>query len=149
MAMTLAQRLVLQFHYRYCTVSVLLLLTNLLLSSPSYFSLILCLIFKTTFYFQSQSLSGTTWYNLSSLQIGLVVISLKNFYITFSLLLINNQVVNHYLLILFQVSGSLYGALIGSALAFAIADFLGFIPSSSKFFTVNIYYLGEMIYDSC
>ncbi|KAF3335954.1 D-xylose-proton symporter-like 2 [Carex littledalei] len=44
---------------------------------------------------QSQSLSGTRWYNLSSLQIGLVV------------------------------SGSLYGALIGSALAFTVADFLG------------------------
>ncbi|XP_068669753.1 D-xylose-proton symporter-like 2 [Aristolochia californica] len=44
---------------------------------------------------QSSSLSGTTWYNLSSVEIGLVV------------------------------SGSLGGALIGSVLAFNVADFLG------------------------
>ncbi|MQL98341.1 hypothetical protein Taro_031034 [Colocasia esculenta] len=44
---------------------------------------------------ESSTLSGTTWYDLSSVEIGL------------------------------QVSGSLYGALIGSALAFAVADFLG------------------------
>lgn len=43
----------------------------------------------------SRSLSGTDWYELTSLQMGLVV------------------------------SGSLYGALIGSALAFRIADYLG------------------------
>ncbi|XP_038977833.1 D-xylose-proton symporter-like 2 [Phoenix dactylifera] len=44
---------------------------------------------------ESSTLSGTTWYDLSSLEIGLVV------------------------------SGSLYGALIGSVLAFTVADFLG------------------------
>ncbi|XP_058085059.1 D-xylose-proton symporter-like 2 [Magnolia sinica] len=44
---------------------------------------------------ESSTLSGTTWYNLSSVEVGLVV------------------------------SGSLYGALIGSILAFSIADFLG------------------------
>uniref|UniRef100_I1QWB3 Major facilitator superfamily (MFS) profile domain-containing protein n=1 Tax=Oryza glaberrima TaxID=4538 RepID=I1QWB3_ORYGL len=44
---------------------------------------------------KSSTFSGTTWYNLSSLQTGLAV------------------------------SGSLYGALIGSILAFNIADFLG------------------------
>ncbi|KAF6138773.1 hypothetical protein GIB67_040905 [Kingdonia uniflora] len=44
---------------------------------------------------ESSTLSGTTWYNLSSVQIGLIV------------------------------SGSLYGALIGSFLAFNIADYLG------------------------
>uniref|UniRef100_A0A6V7QY56 Major facilitator superfamily (MFS) profile domain-containing protein n=1 Tax=Ananas comosus var. bracteatus TaxID=296719 RepID=A0A6V7QY56_ANACO len=44
---------------------------------------------------KSSTLSGTTWYNLSSVEIGLVV------------------------------SGSLYGALIGSALAFTVADSLG------------------------
>ncbi|KAK1306796.1 D-xylose-proton symporter-like 2 [Acorus calamus] len=44
---------------------------------------------------ESSTLSGTTWYNLSSVQVGLVV------------------------------SGSLYGALIGSVLAFTVADFLG------------------------
>ncbi|KAK3153417.1 hypothetical protein QOZ80_2BG0172300 [Eleusine coracana subsp. coracana] len=44
---------------------------------------------------KSAAFSGTTWYNLSSVQTGLVV------------------------------SGSLYGALIGSILAFTIADLLG------------------------
>ncbi|KAF8379004.1 hypothetical protein HHK36_028431 [Tetracentron sinense] len=46
-------------------------------------------------YLQSSTLSGTTWYNLTSVEVGLIV------------------------------SGSLYGALIGSVLAFNIADFLG------------------------
>ncbi|KAE9451749.1 hypothetical protein C3L33_16292, partial [Rhododendron williamsianum] len=44
---------------------------------------------------QSATLSGITWYNLSSMEIGLIT------------------------------SGSLYGALIGSILAFNVADFLG------------------------
>ncbi|GAV78303.1 Sugar_tr domain-containing protein [Cephalotus follicularis] len=44
---------------------------------------------------QSPELSGTTWFNLSSVQLGLVV------------------------------SGSLYGALLGSVLVYPIADFLG------------------------
>ncbi|XP_009779936.1 D-xylose-proton symporter-like 3, chloroplastic [Nicotiana sylvestris] len=44
---------------------------------------------------QSAELSGTTWYNFSAVQLGLVV------------------------------SGSLYGALIGSILAYPFADFLG------------------------
>ncbi|KAL9271291.1 D-xylose-proton symporter-like 3, chloroplastic-like protein [Drosera capensis] len=44
---------------------------------------------------QSAELSGTTWFNLSAIQLGLVV------------------------------SGSLYGALLGSALVYPIADFLG------------------------
>ncbi|XP_027345264.1 D-xylose-proton symporter-like 3, chloroplastic [Abrus precatorius] len=44
---------------------------------------------------QSPELSGITWFNLSAIQLGLVV------------------------------SGSLYGALLGSLLAYAIADFLG------------------------
>nr|DAD19249.1 TPA_asm: hypothetical protein HUJ06_020712 [Nelumbo nucifera] len=44
---------------------------------------------------ESSTLSGITWYNLSSVEIGLIV------------------------------SGSLYGALIGSVLAFTVADFLG------------------------
>ncbi|XP_020275550.1 D-xylose-proton symporter-like 3, chloroplastic [Asparagus officinalis] len=44
---------------------------------------------------QSAQLSGTTWFNLSAVQLGLVV------------------------------SGSLYGALAGSLLAYPIADFLG------------------------
>ncbi|KAK9144202.1 hypothetical protein Sjap_004105 [Stephania japonica] len=44
---------------------------------------------------KSPTLSGITWYNLSSVELGLIV------------------------------SGSLYGALIGSILAFTIADYLG------------------------
>lgn len=44
---------------------------------------------------QSSTLSGTSWYDLSSVEVGL------------------------------QVSGSIYGALIGSSLAYAIADSLG------------------------
>ncbi|KAL5747911.1 hypothetical protein ACOSP7_024933 [Xanthoceras sorbifolium] len=44
---------------------------------------------------QSAELSGTTWFNLSAVQLGLVV------------------------------SGSLYGALLGSIVAYPIADFLG------------------------
>ncbi|XP_077238942.1 major facilitator superfamily protein isoform X1 [Tasmannia lanceolata] len=44
---------------------------------------------------QSAELSGTTWFNLSSIEMGLVV------------------------------SGSLYGALVGSILVYPIADFLG------------------------
>ncbi|KAK7258149.1 hypothetical protein RIF29_32634 [Crotalaria pallida] len=50
---------------------------------------------SATISIQSSTLSGITWYNLSSVQIGLVT------------------------------SGSLYGALIGSLLAFNVADFLG------------------------
>jgi MFS family permease len=41
---------------------------------------------------------------------------------------------NHYLFLLFQVSGSLYGALIGSALAFIVADFLGYFLNQLWFF---------------
>lgn len=44
---------------------------------------------------QSPSLSGISWYNLSSLDVGLIT------------------------------SGSLYGALVGSAVAFSIADVIG------------------------
>ncbi|KAK9120468.1 hypothetical protein Syun_018085 [Stephania yunnanensis] len=44
---------------------------------------------------KSPTLSGITWYNLSSVELGLIV------------------------------SGSLYGALIGSVLAFTVADYLG------------------------
>ncbi|CAL0334260.1 unnamed protein product [Lupinus luteus] len=50
---------------------------------------------SATISIQSSTLSGITWYNLSSVEIGLVT------------------------------SGSLYGALIGSLLAFNIADFIG------------------------
>lgn len=62
---------------------------------------------------QSSSLSGTTWYNLSSLEIGLVV------------------------------SGSLYGALIGSALAFTIADFLG--RRRELLLSAVLYFVGALL----
>lgn len=50
---------------------------------------------SATISIQSATLSGISWYNLSSVEVGLVT------------------------------SGSLYGALIGSILAFTVADFLG------------------------
>uniref|UniRef100_A0A2P2JF34 Uncharacterized protein MANES_08G162600 n=2 Tax=Rhizophora mucronata TaxID=61149 RepID=A0A2P2JF34_RHIMU len=50
---------------------------------------------SATISIESSTLSGITWYNLNSVEIGLIT------------------------------SGSLYGALIGSVLAFNIADFLG------------------------
>ncbi|KMT16711.1 hypothetical protein BVRB_3g049950 [Beta vulgaris subsp. vulgaris] len=50
---------------------------------------------SATLSIQSPTLSGTTWYDLSSVEVGLIS------------------------------SGSLYGALIGSVLAFNVADFLG------------------------
>ncbi|CAL9125522.1 unnamed protein product [Musa textilis] len=62
---------------------------------------------------QSSSLSGTTWYNLSSLEIGLVV------------------------------SGSLYGALIGSVLAFTIADFLG--RRRELIISAVLYFVGALL----
>ncbi|URD80402.1 Sugar transporter [Musa troglodytarum] len=63
---------------------------------------------------QSSSLSGTTWYNLSSLEIGLVV------------------------------SGSLYGALIGSVLAFTIADFLALLTAMAPNFPVMV--IGRFVF---
>ncbi|XP_030964753.1 D-xylose-proton symporter-like 3, chloroplastic [Quercus lobata] len=50
---------------------------------------------SATLSLQSPELSGTTWFNLSAIQLGLVV------------------------------SGSLYGALLGSILVYSISDFLG------------------------
>lgn len=50
---------------------------------------------SATLSLQSPELSGTNWYNLNTIQLGLVV------------------------------SGSLYGALLGSSLVYPIADFLG------------------------
>ncbi|EYU43459.1 hypothetical protein ABFS82_06G143600 [Erythranthe guttata] len=50
---------------------------------------------SATLLIQSATLSGVSWYNLSSVQVGLIT------------------------------SGSLYGALIGSILAYTVADFLG------------------------
>lgn len=39
-----------------------------------------------------------------------------------------------------QASGSLYGALIGSVLAFTVADFLGLLTSSAKSFS-NLFHI--------
>lgn len=81
---------------------------------------------------QSSTFSGTTWYNLSSVQTGLVVmlyyasktIWAKVGFINWCPIA---EWCNHPLCVM-QVSGSLYGALIGSVLAYTIADFLGLSP---------------------
>ncbi|XP_042482617.1 D-xylose-proton symporter-like 3, chloroplastic [Macadamia integrifolia] len=62
---------------------------------------------------QSPDLSGTTWFNLSSIQLGLVV------------------------------SGSLYGALLGSLLVYSIADFLG--RRRELIIAAMLYILGALI----
>ncbi|KAL0905084.1 hypothetical protein M5K25_027260 [Dendrobium thyrsiflorum] len=62
---------------------------------------------------ESATLSGTTWYNLNSLEIGLVV------------------------------SGSLYGALIGSFLAFTVADYLG--RRRELIFSSIVYFVGSLL----
>lgn len=62
---------------------------------------------------QSPTLSGTTWYYLTSVQVGLVS------------------------------SGSLYGALIGSVLAFNVADFLG--RRRELITAAMIYFVGALI----
>lgn len=62
---------------------------------------------------ESATLSGTTWFNLNSVEIGLVV------------------------------SGSLYGALFGSALAFTVADYLG--RRRELMFSSAVYFLGSLL----
>ncbi|KAJ6854201.1 D-xylose-proton symporter-like 2 [Iris pallida] len=62
---------------------------------------------------KSSTLSGTTWYNLTSVETGLVV------------------------------SGSLYGALIGSCLAFTVADVLG--RRRELIFSSMLYFLGVLL----
>ncbi|KAJ0266741.1 D-xylose-proton symporter-like 3 [Hirschfeldia incana] len=62
---------------------------------------------------QSPALSGTTWFNLSPVQLGLVV------------------------------SGSLYGALLGSTLVYGIADFLG--RRRELIIAAGLYLLGSLI----
>ncbi|KAF8102460.1 hypothetical protein N665_0198s0160 [Sinapis alba] len=62
---------------------------------------------------QSPALSGTTWFNLSPVQLGLVV------------------------------SGSLYGALLGSTLVYGIADFLG--RRRELIIAAGFYLLGSLI----
>uniref|UniRef100_A0A1J3EKG4 D-xylose-proton symporter-like 3, chloroplastic n=1 Tax=Noccaea caerulescens TaxID=107243 RepID=A0A1J3EKG4_NOCCA len=62
---------------------------------------------------QSPALSGTTWFNLSPVQLGLVV------------------------------SGSLYGALLGSTLVYGIADFLG--RRRELIIAAVLYLLGSLI----
>ncbi|XP_039156507.1 D-xylose-proton symporter-like 2 [Eucalyptus grandis] len=63
---------------------------------------------------ESATLSGISWYDLSSLQIGLIT------------------------------SGSLYGALIGSVLAFSIADFTGSI-FPHKHFALNLGFTSSVL----
>lgn len=82
---------------------------------------------------QSADLSGTTWFNLSSVQLGLVVIQIP--IIPMLSLLpfpISYQDQNEFLFHFIQASGSLYGALGGSILAYRIADFLGESKSCSN-----------------
>ncbi|KAG2299819.1 hypothetical protein Bca52824_036291 [Brassica carinata] len=62
---------------------------------------------------QSPALSGTTWFNFSPVQLGLVV------------------------------SGSLYGALLGSTLVYGIADFLG--RRRELIIAAGLYLLGSLI----
>lgn len=62
---------------------------------------------------ESPRLSGISWYHLSSVEIGLVT------------------------------SGSLYGALIGSVLAFNVADFLG--RRRELMFSALLYFLGAVV----
>ncbi|XP_078438354.1 D-xylose-proton symporter-like 2 [Wolffia australiana] len=62
---------------------------------------------------ESSTLSGTSWYDLSTVEIGL------------------------------QVSGSLYGALIGSCLAYAVTDFLG--RRRELIFASVLYFLGAIL----
>lgn len=76
---------------------------------------------------QSPELSGTAWFNLSAVQLGLVVWFIE--YYTICSCAICKHVVclpkfTNYI-VLMQVSGSLYGALFGSLLVYPIADFLG------------------------
>ncbi|GAB2228485.1 hypothetical protein Droror1_Dr00022606 [Drosera rotundifolia] len=61
----------------------------------------------------SETLSGITWYDLNTIQIGLIS------------------------------SGSLYGALIGSALAFSVADFLG--RRKELITAAVLYFVGALI----
>lgn len=89
--------------------------------------------------FQSPSLSGISWYNLSSLDVGLVVslrpifpasscLSLQIFYYPSppgAVSLNKDKFAYQLLLNILQTSGSLYGALVGSAVAFSIADVIG------------------------
>jgi len=83
---------------------------------------------------QSPDLSGTDWFSLSSLQLGLVVIQISNLPML-SLLLshISYQDENEFPSFFIQASSSLYGALGGSLLAYRIADFLGELKSYTFF----------------
>lgn len=131
-------------------------------------------LFNALVFLQSATLSGISWYDLSSVEIGLIVSFYLNSYfllwhtcweikliLVFYLLpsmflfllcvfLAQSKI---YLLLLWcktsisllwnlwwlilQTSGSLYGALIGSLLAFNIADFLGWY--SFGFWTFQVW----------
>ncbi|QCD88856.1 D-xylose-proton symporter-like 2 [Vigna unguiculata] len=68
---------------------------------------------SATISIQSSTLSGISWYNLSSVEIGLLT------------------------------SGSLYGALIGSVLAFNVADFLG--RRRELILAALLYFIGALV----
>lgn len=98
--------------------------------SPWVYSAVGSVIKKNNFYqvnvayiLQSATFSGISWYDLSSVQLGLVVsISFSGkSYVPSSVRALERSKVCS----LSQTSGSLYGALIGSAVAFKIADWLG------------------------
>mgnify|MGYP007105614572 FL=1 len=82
---------------------------------------------------QSADLSGIPWYNLSSIEMGLVVSSFSYYIFVLHIRWLATESVMSQCgvslwwlyLLMFQVSGSLYGALIGSILAFNISDSLG------------------------
>ncbi|KAK7268468.1 hypothetical protein RIF29_21167 [Crotalaria pallida] len=96
-----------------CGEKSLVMLFRWKLISSCIFSMAYCLYAYNFPYLQSSTLSGITWYNLSSVQIGLVT------------------------------SGSLYGALIGSLLAFNVADFLG--RKRELIAAASVYLVGALV----
>jgi len=93
-------------------------------------------------FLQSPSLSGISWYNLSSVDVGLVVsfqVICDTSSLSWSLLIIYSPAALGYVFTIWskdkfaykivlnflQTSGSLYGALFGSIVAFTIADVIG------------------------
>lgn len=93
------------------------------------------------FHLQSPELSGTNWFDLSAVQLGLVVCFKVLFQFWY---LFNDMIIWMFLfgLFLIKVSGSLYGALLGSLIVYPIADFLGTLLSRYCILTVVcwIYY---------
>lgn len=93
---------------------------------------------------QSPELSGTAWFNLSAVQLGLVVWFIESYSICSCSICKpvvclpkftkhSSRFTNY--IVLMQVSGSLYGALFGSLLVYPIADFLGL------YFALHMYFI--------